>query len=266
MRRRNGFTLVELLVVIGIIAVLISVLMPALNAARSSAKLVNCQSNFKQIYNGVLFYTLSNKGLLPLASEPNGFGGEPMGTNCKTLIELTQMLGYQPMDVNQTLPLAPAFKCTEAYDEAGGVVWAPNLIRTIKFHPRAFPGYNALNSMPTEYPQRKLTSIRKGAEKVAFWEGAQLPTWNETSEPDSIFLDNWRWNWGHMYTDPPADGDYSRWELAIASGPNRDLDWWQCGMRFRHNKQKASPIAFFDGHVEVRRIGEVKVKEVCINK
>jgi prepilin-type processing-associated H-X9-DG protein len=37
-------------------------------------------------------------------------------------------------------------------------------------------------------------------------------------------------------------------------------------MRFRHKKNTTSPIGFFDGHVEVRRLREVKVKEVCINK
>src|SRR5512140_91937 len=63
--RRFGFTLVELLVVIGIIALLISILLPSLARARQSAMLLSCQSNFKQVYNAVMFYANDNRGYMP---------------------------------------------------------------------------------------------------------------------------------------------------------------------------------------------------------
>src|SRR5688500_15477885 len=64
----NGFTLVELLVVIGIISVLISILLPALNKARESAKRIACASNIRQLGMAVQLYASAHKGDLPPSS------------------------------------------------------------------------------------------------------------------------------------------------------------------------------------------------------
>jgi prepilin-type N-terminal cleavage/methylation domain-containing protein len=77
-RSRRAFTLVELLVVIGIIAVLISILLPSLARARQHAVSVQCMSNLRQIGQAAFQYAAENKGYMPMCQRdsienlPNG--------------------------------------------------------------------------------------------------------------------------------------------------------------------------------------------------
>jgi prepilin-type N-terminal cleavage/methylation domain-containing protein len=73
MRKRRGFTLVELLVVIGIIAVLISLLLPSLNRAREAARRTQCLSNLRQIHQAFAMYANQNKDLVPLGVSGNEY-------------------------------------------------------------------------------------------------------------------------------------------------------------------------------------------------
>jgi prepilin-type N-terminal cleavage/methylation domain-containing protein/prepilin-type processing-associated H-X9-DG protein len=64
LRRPCGFTLVELLVVVGIIALLVAILLPVLNRAREAANRAKCLSNMKQIMTALMTYTNDNKGVM----------------------------------------------------------------------------------------------------------------------------------------------------------------------------------------------------------
>jgi prepilin-type N-terminal cleavage/methylation domain-containing protein/prepilin-type processing-associated H-X9-DG protein len=62
---RPAFTLVELLVVIGIIAILVGLLLPALSKAQEAARAAECLSNLKQITNATFMFTNEHNGLMP---------------------------------------------------------------------------------------------------------------------------------------------------------------------------------------------------------
>ena len=65
-REQHAFTLVELLVVIGIIAVLVAMLLPALSKAQEAARRTSCLSNLRQVHLAFHLYALENKDAVPL--------------------------------------------------------------------------------------------------------------------------------------------------------------------------------------------------------
>src|SRR2546423_10412296 len=83
-RGAGAFTLVELLVVIGIIALLVSILLPTLGRAREKANQVKCAAQQRQILQGMILHANDHRGWMPLAglinTNPNGanqFGTGP---------------------------------------------------------------------------------------------------------------------------------------------------------------------------------------------
>ena len=122
MPRRRGFTLVELLVVIGIIAVLIGVLLPTLGKARDAANRSACLSNIRQLSNAWIMYANDNKGNLVFAE--NGSVDDPSNkdkrdgwvidvpgdpaTNTRASVEKGLLWKY--------VPAAEAYRCPASYD------------------------------------------------------------------------------------------------------------------------------------------------------
>src|SRR5437763_1177669 len=94
----RGFTLVELLVVIGIIALLIGILMPALSKARDQARSTQCMSNQRQIFTCMMMFVNEHKGLPPGSDSKDNSGNQltpptaPQGLGVGQLISASQAL------------------------------------------------------------------------------------------------------------------------------------------------------------------------------
>jgi prepilin-type N-terminal cleavage/methylation domain-containing protein/prepilin-type processing-associated H-X9-DG protein len=109
MRRSHAFTLVELLVVVAIIALLISILLPALQKAKTAAWNVSCLSNLRQIAIAGRTYAAANSDQLPVFSAVGGDNYSPITKDSKDWTD--RLVEYANFDREATS--GTAFHCPE---------------------------------------------------------------------------------------------------------------------------------------------------------
>ena len=132
-KKDNGFTLIELLVVISIIALLISILMPALNKARKQAKFAVCSSNQHQLLIGLNTYMSDNDGKLPPSSCLKTDNADGVDTYyrpfawCLIIIEQPDRLAIRPETRHDRSSLQPlqVFLSAIAHFGLGHEVFVP---------------------------------------------------------------------------------------------------------------------------------------------
>lgn len=169
--RASGFTLVELLVVIGIIALLISILLPSLNKAREAAQKTACLSNLRQIGLGMSSYLADSKGKFMTALQYQVSPGQWLspGGWYRRLLDRNDLYGTNSVNY---VGDGMVFFCQSATEVPNldpvnypGMLWALD---------RGSISYGMTGSMDYDYKQYKgfpdvslaITSFRRPAETI----------------------------------------------------------------------------------------------------
>ena len=275
MKRSRGFTLVELLVVIGIIALLIAMLLPALNKARQQANKVVCMSNLRNIGQLMALYQGQNKGSFPPSRGECVGGGHP----CTGKPEFTwggllsQVMGYGDGTAQSVNPLNPDVIKSRAIficPDAKGNPSQP--LNTYSAHPLIMPNDdNLYPAVPAVYGSLastyrhpfKVNWITNPSDTVLIFDAAQEMAgftasadgyaldWQRivpgsSVPPITYLLSTYCQQYG-VDTGVSIDGGYNQ---DSPDGSTTDTLKRYGNVRWRHLKNSAANFLFVDGHVD----------------
>ena len=238
-----GFTLIELLVVISIIALLIGILLPALGAARESARNLSCLSNIRQMGIGLNVYTNENKGLLP----PGDFNAGADSTDWAILVN--NVYG-DAGTVFADGDIGDLFRCPAGLDPINAA--STDNVLHYSSHPRLMPALPDARLLPTQpLSLVAIDQVRNPSDLVQVFDGVQVVDANNSAAKIGFRLDEFRLFYESYLLEgvgPNPTGS------PIDAGANTDaVDFSNAGggagnIRWRHSGDSGANFLFLDGH------------------